>query len=35
MANELATGAEQYGLPLWLSLRADALDRKAKDMIND
>jgi hypothetical protein len=40
MANELATGrrdpaaaVQQYGLPLWLSLRADLLDARARDLI--
>lgn len=35
MANELATGLEQYDLPLWLAVRADRLERRARDLMAD
>jgi hypothetical protein len=37
MVNELATGGavQEYGVPLWLSLRAESLDRRAREAVTD
>jgi hypothetical protein len=42
MVNELVTGrgdpaaaVQDYGVPLWLSLRAENLDRRAREAVSD